>query len=149
MNDHDALAPLGGQGSARAKAPMVSNEDARLMVQIGMSAAMHGHAAKARQLFELLSVHEPVPQAIAVGHALCFLGEGQPREAVQRLRMLEARAGERAEEIRCFLLLALCLAGDTAEAQRLRNLLLQQGSDHAKAFVRHLFGETPAKAGAT
>jgi tetratricopeptide (TPR) repeat protein len=110
--------------STQAETPPVTSEEVKLLAQIGFLAATSGYVVPAIRLFEGLRVLRPGQAFPFIGLALARMTVGAFQDAVRVLREEGLRAVPESEEIQVYLGLALALAKQPQDAQRLLNTLL-------------------------
>ncbi len=111
--------------STQAEASPITSEEVKLLAQIGFLAATSGYVVPAIRLFEGLRVLRPGQAFPFIGLALARMTVGAFQDAARVLREEGLRAVPENEEIQIYLGLALALAKQPQDAQRLLNTLLE------------------------
>jgi predicted Zn-dependent protease len=116
-------------------APLPLNSgDLRLLAEIGFIGAQSGQAPAARALFEALAVLRPQSTLPHIGLAQAALGANKHEEGVRILReALKQHPGD--IEVTAFLGLALHAAGESAEARRMMNDVIEKAGEGDAAPV--------------
>ena len=116
----------------------IPNEDLKLLSEIAMSAAVRGHGARAKPIFEALGHLQPGNAAAAIGYALTEITQGRFQNAVQILQRDGITAEAGATEAKAMLMVSLVLAGRSEEARLLQRELIRNGDGPAKQIAQLL-----------
>jgi Flp pilus assembly protein TadD len=107
----------------------------RLLAEIGFMGAQSGQAPAARALFDALAVLRPQSTLPHIGLSMAAAGANKHQEGVRILReALKKHAGD--VELTAFLGLALHAAGETAQARRMMNTVIEQAREGDETSVR-------------
>jgi predicted Zn-dependent protease len=112
----------------------LNSDDLRLLAEIGFMGAQSGQAPAARALFEALAVLRPQSTLPHIGLAQAAMGANKNAEGVRILReALTKHPGD--VELMAFLGLALHAAGESAEARKTMNTVIDKAGEADAASV--------------
>jgi tetratricopeptide (TPR) repeat protein len=125
------------------KAVKESPDDAELLADLGFEEQKHGHNKEARELYERALKLDPLANEAATDLGILEAQAGNLRRAVELWQGPFERVPYRSA-IGINLAMAFCVAGQTDEARRYVQRVLEFNPDYGKArqLLSHLNGET-------